>query len=118
MDSASPCYDWRRAVFHGSISIESFVHLIIWLQLFREELERVVGDSLRDSGSDSIAGLISDVMNIKTGSKSSPTISLSPLLSLMIPTLLADTPTRIKLHSLEFLEHLLPRAKCKNQLRK
>ena len=38
-------------------------------QLFREELERVVGDSLRDTGSDSIAGLISDVMNIKTGSK-------------------------------------------------
>jgi len=43
------------------------VETIMQSQLFREELERVVGDSLRDSGSDSIAGLISDVMNIKTG---------------------------------------------------
>ena len=41
------------------------------LQLFREELERVVGDSLRESGSESLAGLLSDVMNIKSGSKSS-----------------------------------------------
>ena len=40
-----------------------------WLQLFREELERVVGDSLRDSGADSVAGLISDVMNIRSGSE-------------------------------------------------
>ena len=39
------------------------------LQLFREELERVVGDSLRDSGADSVAGLISDVMNIRSGSE-------------------------------------------------
>merc|ERR1719422_1908481 len=36
-------------------------------QLFREELERVVGDSLRESGSDSISALLSDVMNIKSG---------------------------------------------------
>merc|ERR1719317_307664 len=43
------------------------VEAIMQSQLFREELERVVGDSLRDTGSDSIAGLISDVMNIKTG---------------------------------------------------
>ena len=45
------------------------VEAIMNSQLFREELERVVGDSIRESGSDSIAGLISDVMNIKTGSK-------------------------------------------------
>ena len=45
------------------------VEAIMSSKLFREELERVVGDSLRDSGADSIAGLISDVMNIKTGSK-------------------------------------------------
>ena len=38
-------------------------------QLFREELERVVGDSLRESGADSLAGLMSDVINIKSGSK-------------------------------------------------
>ena len=38
-------------------------------QLFREELERVVGDSLRESGTESLAGLMSDVMNIKSGSK-------------------------------------------------
>ena len=45
------------------------VEAIMSSKLFREELEKVVGDSLRESGSDSIAGLISDVMNIKTGSK-------------------------------------------------
>ena len=45
------------------------VEAIMQSKLFREELERVVGDSLRDSGADSIAGLISDVMNIKSGSK-------------------------------------------------
>ena len=45
------------------------VETIMNSKLFREELERVVGDSIRDSGADSIAGLISDVMNIKTGSK-------------------------------------------------
>jgi len=44
------------------------VEAIMNSQLFREELERVVGDSIRESGADGIAGLISDVMNIKTGS--------------------------------------------------
>merc|ERR1712158_188197 len=47
------------------------VEAIMNSQLFREELERVVGDSLRESGSESLAGLLSDVMNIKSGSKSS-----------------------------------------------
>jgi len=42
---------------------------LVRFQLFREELERVVGDSLRESGSEGISALISDVMNIKTGSK-------------------------------------------------
>ena len=37
--------------------------------MFREELERVVGDSLRETGTDGISALISDVMNIKSGSK-------------------------------------------------
>merc|ERR1711892_755377 len=36
-------------------------------QLFREELERVVGDSIRESGADGISALLSDVMNIKSG---------------------------------------------------
>ena len=45
------------------------VEAIMNSKMFRDELERVVGDSIRESGSDSIAGLISDVMNIKTGSK-------------------------------------------------
>merc|ERR1719228_3241727 len=36
-------------------------------QLFREELERVVGDSIRESGADGISSLLSDVMNIKSG---------------------------------------------------
>jgi len=43
------------------------VEAIMNSQLFREELERVVGDSLRESGSESLAGLLSDVMNIKSG---------------------------------------------------
>merc|ERR1711892_1221872 len=38
-------------------------------QLFREELERVVGDSVRESGADGSSALLSDVMNIKSGSK-------------------------------------------------
>merc|ERR1712123_430120 len=37
-------------------------------QLFREELERVVGDSIRESGADGISALLSGVMNIKSGS--------------------------------------------------
>merc|ERR1719309_662840 len=36
-------------------------------QLFREELERVVGDSIRESGTEGISALLSDVMNIKSG---------------------------------------------------
>merc|ERR1740131_890513 len=36
-------------------------------QLFREELERVVGDSMRESGTEGISALLSDVMNIKNG---------------------------------------------------
>lgn len=44
------------------------VEAIMNSKMFRDELERVVGDSIRESGADSIAGLISDVMNIKTGS--------------------------------------------------
>ena len=68
----------RRSFFESSLSI-----IYAQFQLFREELERVVGDSLRDTGSDSIAGLISDVMNIKTGSKSSSSqFSLSALFNL------------------------------------
>ena len=43
--------------------------LLFPLQLFREELERVVGDSIRESGADGISALLSDVMNIKSGSK-------------------------------------------------
>lgn len=58
------------------------VEAIMNSQLFREELERVVGDSIRESGSDSIAGLISDVMNIKTGSKWQSISSSSRLASL------------------------------------
>lgn len=45
------------------------VEAIMNSKLFREELERVVGDSLRDSGADGISALLSDVMNIKSGSQ-------------------------------------------------
>lgn len=47
------------------------VEAIMNSKLFREELERVVGDSLRDSGTDGISALLSDVMNIKSGSQAS-----------------------------------------------
>eukprot|EP00092_Neocalanus_flemingeri_P003051 GFUD01003260.1.p1 GENE.GFUD01003260.1~~GFUD01003260.1.p1 ORF type:complete len:664 (-),score=171.33 GFUD01003260.1:1641-3632(-) len=43
------------------------VEAIMNSQLFREELERVVGDSIRESGAEGIGALLSDVMNIKSG---------------------------------------------------
>jgi len=43
------------------------VEAIMNSQLFREELERVVGDSIRESGTEGISALLSDVMNIKNG---------------------------------------------------
>merc|ERR1719318_1632261 len=46
---------------------------------FREELEKVVGDSMRESGTDGIGALLSDVMNIKNGSLTAhPGYSRSP----------------------------------------
>lgn len=64
-----------EAIMQSQVKIENIFlnNLLInnsQFQLFREELERVCGDAMRETGSDSIAGLISDVMNIKTGSKS------------------------------------------------
>merc|ERR1719315_40347 len=44
------------------------VEAIMNSQLFWEELERVVGDSLRESGTDGISALLSDVINLKSGS--------------------------------------------------
>merc|ERR1712027_152132 len=49
-------------------------------QLFREELERVVGDSIRESGADGISALLSDVMNIKSGN-----VSAAPASSCVVP---------------------------------
>ncbi|XP_023339360.1 protein hu-li tai shao isoform X3 [Eurytemora carolleeae] len=46
------------------------VEAIMHSKMFREELERVVGDSLREGGADGISALLSDVMNIKSGSPS------------------------------------------------
>jgi len=43
------------------------VEAIMNSQIFREELERVVGDSIRESGTEGISALLSDVMNIKNG---------------------------------------------------
>jgi len=43
------------------------VEAIMHSKLFREELERVVGDSLREGGAEGISALMSDVMNIKSG---------------------------------------------------
>merc|ERR1712002_318809 len=47
--------------------------------MFREELERVVGDSLRESGTEGISALLSDVMNIKSGSTSSAIIPINDI---------------------------------------
>lgn len=46
------------------------VEAIMHSKLFREELERVVGDSIREGGADGISALLSDVMNIKSGNHS------------------------------------------------
>ena len=43
------------------------VEAIMSSKLFREELERVVSDSLRDSGADGISHLLSDMMNVRQG---------------------------------------------------
>jgi len=50
------------------------VEAIMNSKMFREELERVVGDSLRESGADGISALISDVMNIKSGTTSTSAV--------------------------------------------
>merc|ERR1712079_393077 len=51
----------------GWSEVQEIDYNVSIFQLFREELERVVGDSLRESGTESLAGLMSDVMNIKSG---------------------------------------------------
>jgi len=55
------------------------VEAIMNSKLFREELERVVGDSLRDSGADGISALLSDVMNIKSGSSAAAGACVVPI---------------------------------------
>jgi len=64
------------------------VEAIMNSQLFREELERVVGDSIRESGADGISSLFSDVMNIKSGSLTVNPYSYnkrSPVSSCVVP---------------------------------
>jgi len=55
------------------------VEAIMNSQLFREELERVVGDSIRESGSEGISALLSDVMNIKSGNTTAPSSCVVPI---------------------------------------
>jgi len=43
------------------------VEAIMNSKMFREELERVVGDSMRETGTEGISALLSDVMSIKQG---------------------------------------------------
>jgi len=62
------------------------VEAIMNSQLFREELERVVGDSMRESGTEGISALLSDVMNIKNGTLTAhPGYSRTPSTSCVIP---------------------------------
>ena len=44
------------------------VEAIMSSKLFREELERVVSDSLKESGADGVTHLLSNMMNVKSGS--------------------------------------------------
>lgn len=44
------------------------VEAIMGSKLFREELERVVTDSLRESGAEGITNMLSDMMHVKAGS--------------------------------------------------
>lgn len=44
------------------------VEAIMSSKLFREELERVVSDSLRESGAEGVTKLLSNMMNVKSGS--------------------------------------------------
>jgi len=55
------------------------VEAIMNSQLFREELERVVGDSIRESGTEGISALLSDVMNIKSGNTTAATSCVIPI---------------------------------------
>jgi len=55
------------------------VEAIMSSKMFREELERVVGDTFRESGTDGISALISDVMNIKTGTSTSAIIPINDI---------------------------------------
>ena len=57
------------SLFSCNSSIFSCNTIFFNFQLFREELERVVGDSMRESGTEGISALLSDVMNIKNGSE-------------------------------------------------
>merc|ERR1712025_1354214 len=41
------------------------VEAIMSSKLFREELERVVSDSIKDSGADGVTKLLSNMMNVK-----------------------------------------------------
>ena len=45
------------------------VEAIMGSKLFREELERVVSDSLKESGADGISNMLSDMMNVKGASQ-------------------------------------------------
>jgi len=55
------------------------VEAIMNSKMFREELERVVGDSLRETGTEGISALLSDVMNIKSGNTSSAIIPINDI---------------------------------------
>ena len=50
------------------------VEAIMGSRLFREELERVVSDSLRDSGADGLSSMLSDMMSVKASGGSSAVI--------------------------------------------
>merc|ERR1712025_1034324 len=51
------------------------VEAIMSSKLFREELERVVSDSIKDSGADGVTALLSNMMNVKQSSGGTTAIS-------------------------------------------
>lgn len=56
------------------------VEAIMSSKLFRDHLEKVVSDSLKESGADGITSVLSNMMNIKTGGNAGAGISMGSVI--------------------------------------